>query len=144
MAFGNSLKELGLQVLRLGLGGIFIYAGTIKALDPAQFAIDIFNYRLGPYFLAVLTALYLPWLEIFCGFAVVSRKLSQGGLWALMILTIIFILAIISAWLRGLDIHCGCFGHERSHVNYPWLVLRDLGILCGLWLLSRQLKLPRG
>ena len=62
----------------------------------------------------VLLALYLLWLEIFCGTALeVFQKSSQGALFILTALSLIFLAALISAKLRGLDIStCGCFGHS--------------------------------
>ena len=52
--------------MRLGLGGLFVYAGVAKLGDPTQFAIEIGNYRLlegmAPY-LAVI----LPSIEIVLG-----------------------------------------------------------------------------
>jgi hypothetical protein len=43
-----------------------------------------------------------------------------------------FIVAIAAAWLRGLDISCGCFGSSEGETNYLWLILRDLLIVGGL------------
>jgi len=51
------------------VGGIFIYAGAIKALDPVRFARDIDNYKILPWTIAAELAFYLPWLEIVCGVA---------------------------------------------------------------------------
>jgi len=46
------------------VGGIFIYAGAIKALDPLRFATDIDNYKMLPWAIGVRLAFYLPWLEM--------------------------------------------------------------------------------
>src|SRR5437667_11977454 len=61
------------------VGGVFIYAGAIKVLDPVQFANDIDNYKILPWTIAVGLAFYLPWLEIFCGLALILRILYRGG-----------------------------------------------------------------
>ena len=68
------------RVVDLIVGGIFVYAGVSKVLDPAQFANDIDNYKTLPWFVSVRLAFYLPWLEIFCGLAVISRFFYRGGL----------------------------------------------------------------
>ncbi|PYI74897.1 MAG: hypothetical protein DMF01_09095, partial [Verrucomicrobia bacterium] len=57
------------RILDFVVAGIFIYAGSIKALDPVQFANDIDNYKILPWPISVALAFYLPWLEIFCGLA---------------------------------------------------------------------------
>ncbi|MEY2543151.1 MAG: hypothetical protein QOE81_612, partial [Verrucomicrobiota bacterium] len=103
------------RIVDLIVGGIFIYAGVIKALDPVQFANDIDNYKMLPWSVSVRLALYLPWLEIFCGLAVIFHFLYRGGLSILTALLAVFIGATIFAKMRGLDITCGCFGHASQH-----------------------------
>ena len=41
------------RLLDLSVGGIFIYAGVLKVLDPVQFANDIDNYKTLPWFFSV-------------------------------------------------------------------------------------------
>src|SRR5467141_4619480 len=106
------------RIVDLLVGGIFIYAGAIKALDPVQFANDIDNYKILPWAIGVRLAFYLPWLEIFCGLALITRRLYLGGLSILAALTSIFILATIIAKARGLDITCGCFGHASKYLSF--------------------------
>ena len=62
------------------IGGIFIYAGIVKAMDPLQFAIDIDNYKILPWGIGMRLAFYLPWLEILCGLALIVRRLYAGAL----------------------------------------------------------------
>src|SRR5205807_6370948 len=123
------------RIVEAILGGIFIYAGILKALDPVQFANDIDNYKTLPWFISVRLAFYLPWLEIFCGLAVIFRFLYRGGLSILSLLILIFIGATVAAKVRGLDITCGCFGHASEHWNFPQHVAVDLAILAGLLVL---------
>ena len=120
------------RVVDLIVGGIFVYAGVIKALDPVQFANDIDNYKSLPWFVSVRLAFYLPWLEIFCGLALVSRLLYRGGLSILTALIAVFIGATIAAKARGLDITCGCFGHASQHWSFPQHMAVDLTIFAAL------------
>jgi len=60
-----------------------------------------------------------------------------GGL-----LMVAFIVGIISAWMRGLNIDCGCFGGggtiEAAQTQYLTDILRDAGLLaCAAWLVVR-------
>src|SRR5438045_8695447 len=116
--------------------GIFIYAGVLKMLDPVQFANDIDNYKTLPWLISVRLAFYLPWLEIFCGLAVVFRFLYRGGLSILTALIAVFIGATVAAKLRGLDITCGCFGHASQHWNFFLHMAIVLAILASLPVLS--------
>ena len=129
------MKCVILYCLRLLVSGVFVYAGIVKALNPSQFLRDIQSYQLLPYVMAVITALYLPWLEIVCGTSLMIRKLYPGALSILSICMIVFLFALVSAWVRGLDISCGCFGSRGVQTNYPWLVLRDFLLLTVLGVL---------
>jgi hypothetical protein len=114
------------------VGGIFIYAGVIKALNPIRFASDIDNYQILRWTVGVRLAFYLPWLEILCGLALIARRLYLGGLSILTALTSIFIVATIAAKIRGLDITCGCFGHASKNWSFTAHIALDLSVLVAL------------
>ena len=118
-------------------GAVFIYAGGLKALDPVGFANDIDNYKILPWALGVGLAFYLPWLEIFCGLALVAHRLYLGGLSILTTLISIFIVATVVAKVRGLDITCGCFGHASKNWSFSAHLTLDLGLLAALLVLMR-------
>lgn len=113
-------------IVRAVLAGLFIYAGVIKLINPDLFLSDIESYRLVPYSLAWLTAFYLPPLEILCGVGLLLPRLLRPASVILLGLILVFLIAIISAWGRGLNISCGCFGATTEVTNYVWLVGRDL------------------
>jgi uncharacterized membrane protein YphA (DoxX/SURF4 family) len=126
-------------ILGFAIGALFLYAGAIKAADPARFSADITNYRLMPQLMAAAVALYLPWLEIVCGMGLIFQKLYRGALLILSGLCVVFLLALISALARGLDISCGCFGHSHPHPVGAAILLDIalLGILVALLCLER-------
>src|SRR5882762_4117419 len=130
-AFSGTMKIIW-RIIDLIVGGIFVYAGVIKVLDPVQFANDIDNYKSLPWFISVRLAFYLPWLEILCGLALIFRFFYRGGLSILTALILIFIGATIAAKARGLDITCGCFGHASEHWSFPQHMAIDVAILIGL------------
>ena len=125
------------------VGGIFIYAGVIKALDPIRFASDIDNYKILPWTISVRLAFYLPWREIFCGLALIARRLYLGGLSILTLLASIFIIATIAAKIRGLDITCGCFGHASKNWSFTAHLALDLSLLAALIALCICKRLSR-
>src|SRR5437899_7939452 len=135
-----SSRNILWRIVGLIVGGIFIYAGVIKAMDPVAFANDIDNYKILPWPLAVRLAFYLPWLEMLCGLALVLRSFYLGGLFILTGLTFIFIAASVIAKVRGLDITCGCFGHASKNWNFTAHLGLDFAILItliALWVSSR-------
>lgn len=146
MARFEKIAPLLQTVLALAIGSIFVYAGIIKIIDPAQFAKDIGNYRLVPWQAAAAIALYLPWLEIFCGAALIFKKfrLQLGATILLAGLCVAFVGALVSAKLRGLDIKCGCFGHTGSH-SISVALVQDTMILAALiFILVREFRESRG
>jgi putative oxidoreductase len=114
------------------LGDLLIDLQSIRLADPAGFANDIDNYKILPWTIGVALAFYLPWLEIFCGVALITRRLYLGGLSILSALISIFIVATIAAKVRGLDITCGCFGHASKSWNFSGHLALDLAILTAL------------
>ena len=124
------------RFLAILIGGLFIYAGAVKALDPVRFAGDIENYHIFPWPVGVRLAFYLPWLEILCGLALIVRRLYSGALVLVLALMLVFIGASISAKARGLDISCGCFGHVSDQLSFAWHLVLDFLLLAGLLCLS--------
>ena len=128
------------RIVGLLVGAIFIFAGLTKmvdfqpfrVLDPMDFARDIDNYKLLPWWLSVRLALYLPWLEIICGLALVFRRLYSGALALLLALLVVFIGASFAAKARGIDITCGCFGHVSDQLSFAWHIVLDLAILAAV------------
>ena len=120
-----------LLLLRLGLGGVFICAGAVKIVDAQNFARDISHYQLTPWIISVLAAVYLPWVEVLAGLAIIIRRLPLGAALALVLMNTVFLAAITSAWARGLDISCGCFGKEEHSIqtHFSEIILRDSALL---------------
>ena len=132
------MKTIFWRAVAFVIGGIFIYAGAVKIVDPVEFARDIDNYKMLPWQTGVWLALYLPWLEIFCGLALIIRVLYRGGVFILTALMALFIVLTIVAKARGLDISCGCFGHASKYLSFAWHLVLDFLLLGGLVLLWKQ------
>src|SRR2546423_15620100 len=127
-----SPSNLFWRILDFIIAAIFIYAGVLKVIDPVQFGHDIDHYQILPWSMAVGLAFYLPWLEIFCGLALIFRLFYRGALSILTALVVVFLVAAIGAKVRGLDITCGCFGHASQNWSFPAHLALDLGILTAL------------
>jgi uncharacterized membrane protein len=141
--------KLAWRILGFLVGGVFIFAGLTKIvglqpfhwLDPMEFARDIDNYKMLPWTISVGLALYLPWLEVICGLALIFRRWHSGALAILFALLLVFIGASIVAKTRGIDVSCGCFGHLSSQLSFAWHLALDFAIVAAvvaLWLWDRQ------
>ena len=138
-----NLDQLIADLHHLRFASAFADLGNLSVADPAEFAHDINNYRILPWFVSVALAFYLPWLEIFCGLGLAFRVLYRGALSILIALIVVFTLATIAAKVRGLDITCGCFGHVSQHWSLPAHLATNLAILAALvllWVCSRLTK----
>ena len=125
------------------LGGLFLWAGGSKVSDPVGFFEMIRGYRLLPDPAAAALAFYLPWLELLCGAALVSGWCARGAVRVLFPLMLLFTAGLLSAWARGLDIECGCFGSSGGGTHYPLWVARDLLLLVLLGFLWRGARSTR-
>jgi len=132
--------------VRLVLGSLFIWAGVGKAVAPLDFASSVYNYKLLPEFWVGVAAGVIPWLELLAGVALVTGVRIKGAASVISLLMLLFVSLLLTSWVRGLNIDCGCFsGVERT----PGLVAisEDAGMLLGalfvLFLDRRQLN-PAG
>ena len=128
-----------IAALRLAVAAVFLVAGAMKIWDFAHarsatpdFTIAIQHYELLPPDLSVLLAIYLPWLEVIAALALFARRLALGAAAALLGMSAMFLAAIGSAWWRGLNIACGCFGKDEATTDYRLLILRDLALLAAV------------
>ena len=125
---------------RLVLGGLFVYAGAVKVLEPLDFAQNIRNYQLVGQSLSFVAAIVLPWLEILAGLALILAVWTRGAALVVTGLLVFFIALTAVTMVRGLDVDCGCFG-SLSRKSGWGVILEDLGMLVlGLALLLAPKK----
>jgi putative oxidoreductase len=132
------LDHLIADIRQLRLGSFLVDLQHIQFANPMGFAGDIDNYKILPWAIGVRLAFYLPWLEIFCGLALIARRLYLGGLSILTALISVFIVATVAAKVRGLDIACGCFGHASKNWSFSTHLALDLVLLGALLILVRK------
>jgi putative oxidoreductase len=124
------------------IAAIFLYAAIVKILHPTDFLSDVQHYRLTGENFSIAIAFYLPWLELICALGLLFKKLYLGALTLLSALMGIFVAAILSAWIRGLNIECGCFGSSHGLPQYGTWLFRDLliwGMILVLWIISLRM-----
>jgi len=142
-------------VLRWLLGLLFLWAALSKLANPTSFLNSILAYDLPlPDVLLRLAAMALPWLELLCGLALLANAWTESALVAMAVLFVVFIVATCQAWLRGLDISCGCFNLDvfglkadsptvKFIESAGFAFFRNLGLeAITLFLLVRHLRSP--
>ena len=128
------------SISRILLAAVFLYAAWSKIQDPALFSDAIRSYQLHlPEFLVAWVSIVLPPAEAVVACALVAAKWSREA--ALLICAMLFVclFGLTQAWIRGLEISCGCFGPDDGKSVPLWLdILRDLALLVpALWLSVR-------
>jgi len=123
------MKNIVLFILRIALGGLFVYAGAVKMGDPTQFAIEVGNYRLLEG-LAPYLAVILPYIEIVLGVVLIAgpRPWRRASALALTGVLAVFTIAVAAVVVRGINVDCGCFGGQSGPVTWV-TVIRDVTLL---------------
>ncbi len=126
------------MLFRLVVGITFIWASVYKIIEPADFAKSIWYYHMIPGSTINLLAIILPWLELICGVCLILGIYYRGSVVWINIMMVVFIIALTSAVIRGLDIDCGCFKASKSSGgSTQQSLLLDLGLIIltiQLWL----------
>lgn len=101
---------------RLLAGGVFIYAGFLKAAAPAEeFAYAIESYKVVPAGLAMFAALTVPWIEIYLGVFLAAGLFTPFSVFAVAAMLFGFEGLLFQALIRKLPVtSCGCFGASNS------------------------------
>jgi putative oxidoreductase len=129
--------------LRWILGGVFIVAAVSKIIQPAPFATAIANYRLLPHELIHLAAIMLPPIELVAGLLLLAGAWVRASALVVAALTGVFLVAIISALARGLNIECGCFGTVGGRKVGLTALVMDVALLAvAVWLMWRAKARP--
>jgi len=59
-------------------------------------------------------AVWLPWVEVLCGVLLICGIWIDGSLFIINTLLVLFMAVLISNWVRGIDVDCGCFSVAAS------------------------------
>lgn len=116
-----------LLIARIALGIVFVYAGILKMQTPLNFADSIASFRILPTEMINIVAMTLPMFEILVGALLFAGWQKRPACLAVVILTVVFGVALVSALARGIMADCGCFGGGAPSVGKMWFSLgRDL------------------
>ncbi len=145
-AHGNR-ADLILVLARWVLGGVFIYMGLHKVMDPVEFIklIRLYHVVSTPVVLNFI-AITLPWFEVFCGLLLLTGIAVRGTALLLVAMLIPFTLAILRRALEvaatghlpfcAVKFDCGCGSGEVLICGK--LIENTALVLVAIWILSRS------
>lgn len=133
----------------MALGGIFIYAAFSKIEDPAAFADTIDKYEMLPELVIGPIALGLPMLELIAGLMLIATPWRREGALLVTAMLAVFLVGLTQAYVRDLDIDCGCFGFDESaptgRAAIMLDILRDIAMIVpAIWLMRRDKDESKG
>ena len=122
-------------LVRLALGGVFVYAAWVKLREPwLLFAMSIDAYHVLPEWAVLAVARTLPWAELTLGLLLISGRWPRLSATAASALLTVFFGLMVHAYVKGETIDCGCFGPGEA--ISPWTLLRDGSLLAGALFLA--------
>jgi len=124
-------------LLRLALGGFFLYASLDKIANPAAFAKVVYQWQVVGPVASNLVAVLLPWVEALAGALLIAGLWRRESALVVAVLLVVFLGAAASVLARGIDVeNCGCSSvgptkGERSFFEGvgTFLILRNLVML---------------
>ncbi|VHO01424.1 hypothetical protein LC603019_01352 [Lawsonella clevelandensis] len=125
---------------RLALAAIWIVSGSLKASDMMETRVAVRAYQVLPDWAVPSVAFMLPALEILLGIFLLLGIKNQWMAIVSAVVFAVFIVMIVQAWARGLQIDCGCFGGggydaSANHLTYLSEIARDLAFMVfAVWL----------
>src|SRR6476620_3739017 len=88
--------DAGTVLARWILGGMFVYMGLHKALDPVEFLKLVRQYEMvNSSFVLNSIAAALPWFEVFCGLLLLTGVAVRGAALMLVAMLIPFTLLVL-------------------------------------------------
>jgi uncharacterized membrane protein YphA (DoxX/SURF4 family) len=115
-------------LLRLLLGGLFLFAGLNKIVHLEEFKVVVSNYRLLPGFAIIPFASILAWIELVAGVFLIAGLKTKASTLTILILLILFMIGVGISLLRGLDIECGCFDTKGGQKMGMIVLLKEVSL----------------
>ncbi|HDQ46292.1 MAG TPA: methylamine utilization MauE [bacterium] len=130
-------RYIARRVLGLGFGFLLLFAAMDKLLYPAVFAESVENYQVIGAGLSLFVAVWLPAFEALLGLLLVAGVWRREAAFLNAALMTGFFILIVQAFIRGLDVECGCFGAGSSSIGF-WKLLENAGLAAAAFILFRM------
>ncbi|MCY3790976.1 MAG: DoxX family protein [Gemmatimonadetes bacterium] len=132
-----ALRPYQALVIRLVLGGVFVWAGAAKLVQIPSFVETVAAFDMLPADWAAPFALSVIWIELIAGGLLLLDIWPRSNALVFLILLVVFSAALGINMYHGNDVTCGCFGGDRG-TSLAWVLLRDLFLAGGAALLLAQ------
>lgn len=130
-------------LLRIALAGILFFAAVPKLFEADGARSVIIAYRLVPDALVPVLSWGLPVFELVLGALLLVGLFTRWAALATALLMLGFMAGVVSVWVRGYSIECGCFGgggditEDGKNLRYAGYLLRDfLFVGMATWLVA--------
>jgi hypothetical protein len=138
--------KITIYISRFLVGVVFLFSGTVKAIDPLGSV-----YKFQDYFtafnlgflndLSLLPAIILCSIEFLAGFSVLFNIRFKAGIWAVMLLMMVFTPLTLILALTNPVSDCGCFGDAVHLTNWQTFYKNIILIIPAIWLFVNRNKL---
>jgi hypothetical protein len=129
-------------LLPILLGGFFLISGGLKLVAPDEFYQAVLRYRLVDGNFAWAVALLIPWLEVFTGGFLFLSAWRKASALVILGLLVVFEVILATAFLRGLDIDCGCLG-SKGETSVGFAFVRNLFLIAAGLFIVRMDRSPK-
>jgi uncharacterized membrane protein YphA (DoxX/SURF4 family) len=108
-------------LLRLLLGGFFVYASLDKIASPPDFARAVYQWQVAGPVPSNLVAVTLPWVELIAGVLLIVGVWRREAAVVIALLLVVFLVAAGSVLARGIDVlNCGCTSLAQADPAAAW------------------------
>src|SRR5579859_1961349 len=93
---GCALRDYGGLLARWLLGGLFLYTGLVKGLQPEVFLKEVHQYQMvhSPFLLNAIAS-GLPWFEVLCGVLLLAGVAVRGSALLLALMLVPFTILVL-------------------------------------------------
>jgi protein-disulfide isomerase/uncharacterized membrane protein YphA (DoxX/SURF4 family) len=118
-------------VIRVVLAAVWAWAALSKIGNPRGFVQAVRAYDATPEWLSKAIGYGLPMLELVVAILLLIGLITRYAAAVSAVLLMVFLIGIVQASARGLEIQCGCFGGggQTTSTSYLLDILRDLVLL---------------
>lgn len=137
MSFSRRIRTVATHpwlalMLRLYIGGLFVYASMYKINYTAEFAETIASYEMVPYWGVNFMAVAMPWVELVAGILLMAGIRARAATVVIGAMLVMFTIAIIVTLVRDAPISCGCFQTLGEAISWKTLVRDIIWVLMAL------------
>ncbi|TAL71458.1 MAG: redoxin domain-containing protein [Bacteroidetes bacterium] len=118
-----------ITLIRIVFSAIFVFSGVVKLFNINDFSNTIISFSIMYTQLAYYIAIIIPVTEIILGLLLFLKIRQLFTLYSFIILITFFTAIVISKYIEGSEISCGCFGDFSSDKISEWTIIRNLVLL---------------